>query len=253
MQQNAFKPEFISLERNNNILFYCGVRHSWNPNDLQFVFLKEAFSQFLKVSKDPMAVVEAQNWVILSDENETIRQGGESSFIAFLCKQKNIPVVCFEPSRGDEMNALLEKFSKEQIEYYYFARTVAQWHRLTEKTEIHSYVNRFLERDKKVTGWNDFDFSITHMGAIHKKLFGDRLDLNDAQFFQKIENPNREDNPLKEVVRASGAIRDDIVAKSIFESWWGGRDLFVVYGNGHTARHINRIQNFLNDRKKKTA
>jgi hypothetical protein len=248
MQNKTSDLEFISLKNKNSILFYCGVHHSWNPDDLQFPILKEKFISFLKESKNPTVVVETQHGTILSNEDETIQKGGEQSFMAFLCKQNNIPFFCFEPNRGEEMNALLERFTKEQIEYYYFARTVAQWHRLTEKPEIYSYLNRFLERDKKETGWDDFDFSIESLSNIHKKLFADDFNLQDRDFFQKIENPNREDNPLKEIVQASGNIRDDVVAKNIFSLWNNGQDVFVVYGNGHVKSHMDRIQFLLKNK-----
>lgn len=234
--------DFFSFTRNNAVLFYSGVEHSWDPQHPQFGLLREKFTEFLKVTKSsPLAVIEAQNWTVLSTEEETIQKGGEPSFIAFLCQQNNIPLVCFEPDRGEEMNSLLKEFSQEQIEYYYFARTIAQWYRLKEQPEINTYLNRFLDRDRRASGWQNFDFSIPHMAEIHKQFFGSAFDINDADFFRMIENPTREDNLLKEVVRASGSIRDDIVAQKIFKVWEQGRDLFVVYGRGHTKRHLDRL------------
>ncbi len=234
--------DFFSLKKNNAALFYIGGEHSWNPDHPQFDFLKEKFSEFLKIAKHPLAVVESCGWAVYATETEAITNGGEIGFVSFLCRQNNTPIVCFEPDRGEEMNALLKRFSKDEIEYYYFARTVAQWHRLTEKPDINNYLGRFLERDKSASGWNDFEFSVAHMGEVHTKLFGGNADLKNAEFFRKIENPMREDNPLKEVVRASGRFRDETVVKKILEAWSQKKDLFIVYGRGHMERHHALIQ-----------
>jgi hypothetical protein len=230
-------PYFFSLKSNSNVLFYLGVRHSWDPAHQQFNVIKERWMEFLKIAKHPFVVVESRGWKIHNTEMEAILRGGEIDFMAYLSHQSNVPIFCFEPERGKEMNALLKQFSKEQIEYYYFARIVAQWHRLTQKPDINSYLLPFLKRDKKVSGWNDFEFSIENIKKIHQQLFKTKLDFNDIEFFNKIENPTREDNPLKNIVRASGKYRDQTIIDGIKNTWHKGYDLFIVYGEGHARSH----------------
>ena len=230
-------PYFFSLKKNNTTLFYLGVRHSWDSTDRQFNFIKEKWIDFLKISKQPLAVVESRGWKTHNTETESILKGGEIDFMAYLCHQTNTPISCFEPDRGKEMNALLQQFSKEQIAYYYFARTVSQWHRLKQKPDIISYLSPFLQRHEKASGWNDFEFSIEHMKKIHQQFFKTELDFNDVEFFKKIESPTQEDNPFKDVVRASGKYRDQTVIKGIKDVWEKGYDLFIVYGEGHAASH----------------
>lgn len=237
-------PYFFSTKKNNHTLFYLGVRHSWDPADKQFIIIKEKFLDFLKIAKRPLVIVESRNWKISDTETDAIIKGGETDFMALLCYQNNIPIVCFEPDRGSEMNILLEQFSKEQIEYYYFARNIAQWHRLTQKPEINSYLLKFLQRDEKISNWHDFLFSIEHLKKIHKQFFGTELNFNDAEFFKKIENPTREDNPFKEVVRASGNYRDQTVVNGIKNFWIQGHDLFIVYGEGHARSHKKILRGY---------
>jgi len=237
-------PYFFSLIKNNSILFYLGVRHSWNPADKQFNAIKEKWAEFLKIAKNPLVVVESRGWKIYKTATEAILNGGEIDFMAYLCHEANIPISYFEPIRGSEMNALLKQFSKEQIEYYYFARTVSQWHRLTQKPDINSYLLPFLQRDKKASGWDDFEFSIENMGKTHQQLFKTNLNFDDAEFFKKIENPTREDNPLKEIVRASGKYRDQAIIDGIKNVWNQKHDLFIVYGEGHARSHEKTLQEY---------
>lgn len=117
-------PYFFSLTKNNSILFYLGVHHSWNPSEPQFKIIKEKWIDFLKIAKHPLVVVESRGWKIHIEETESIIKGGEIDFMAYLCHQTNVPIFCFEPKHGKEMNALLQQFSKEQIKYYYFARAI---------------------------------------------------------------------------------------------------------------------------------
>lgn len=232
-------PYFFTLKKDNTVLFYLGVRHSWNPTDPQFNIIKEKWTEFLKIAKRPFVVVESLGWKVCEaeTETETILKGGEINFMACLCHQSNVPISCFEPNRNSEMNALLQWFPKEQIAYYYFARVVAQWHRLTQKPNINSYLLPFLQRDKKASDWDDFEFSIENMKKIHRQFFKTELNFNDVEFFSKIENPTREDNPFKNVVRASGKYRDQTIIDGIKNVWNKGYDLFIVYGEGHASNH----------------
>ncbi|MCL5410384.1 MAG: hypothetical protein M1324_00830 [Patescibacteria group bacterium] len=243
MEISSNTPYFFSLENKGKLLFYLGVKHSWDPADSHFDFIKSKWNEFLSRVKNPFVVVES-NWRIHNTEVEAILQGGEIDFIAYHCNQKNIPISCFEPDRGSEMNFLLKQFSKERIEYYYFARNVSQWHRLTQKPDINPYLLSFLQRDKKVSGWDDFVFSIDHMKEIHRQFFGTELNFGDAEFFKKIENPTREDNPFKDLVRASGSYRDQTVVKNIKNVWDQDKDLFVIYGRGHALNHERLLRDF---------
>jgi len=237
-------PHFFSLKRSNVTLFYLGVQHSWNPTNPQFNFIKEKWKDFLKIAKNPLVVVESQGWKVYKTETEAILKGGEINFMAYLCHQANVHISCFEPDRGSEMNALLQQFSKEQIAYYYFARVVAQWHRLTQKPEINAYLSQFLQCDEKASDWNNFVFSIKQMKKIHQQFFKTRLNLNDADFFKKIENPTREDNPLKNVVRASGKYRDQTIIGGIKNVLDKKHDLFILYGKGHAHNHEKTLHDY---------
>jgi hypothetical protein len=233
-------PIFFSLKSvDGAILYYFGVQHSRDPKHPQFAFIKEKWNSFLNLAKASLAIGETKGWKnIPSSEMESIAQGGESLFLAFLANQASVSYVCFEPEIGGEMNSLLKNFSKEQVEYYYFARIAAQWHRLASKPSIEEYVAWNLKRDERVSGWKDFEFSIDHMKEIHMSFFGAALNLNDLDWFQKIANPTREDNPLKGVVCASGEYRDNAIIEGVKNAWLKDKnDVFMVYGSGHAKKY----------------
>lgn len=244
MSKNISSSSFFSFS-DGFVIFYIGANHTRDPQNQLFDFIREKWSEFLKRAKKPCAVVESRTRKPSKNEVDAIIDGGEIAFVTFLAHKAKVPVFCFEPPRSVEMNWLIQCFSKEEVEYYYFARIVAQWHRQNQKKNIEEYVLSFLERDRKASGWRDFKFSISHMREIHHSLFRSELDLGDADFFKKIENPIQEDNPLKDVVRASGRYRDSVIMDSVKKLINQKYDIFIVYGRGHAETHQKELENYI--------
>lgn len=239
---NIIDPVFFSLQRKGRTLFYLGIRHSWDAKDSQYEFINKKWDEIISLAKNPLAIVECIPGEICETKEESILKSGEIGFIGFLAKRDGIPMVCLEPSRNKEMNYLLNFFAKEQVEYYYFGRAVNQWQRLIKKPSIEEYLIPFLKRDKNASGWNDFEFSIENMKKVHKKLFSTEMDFNDVGHFSRVADPTKEDNILKEVVRASGDYRNKAIIDGI-KNAWKDKDIFVVYGRGHAVAHQKALEN----------
>lgn len=222
-------PLFFKLQKGERILFWLGIQHSSDPKHPQHVFIKEKWQEFTKEAKYPLAVVEHPLHVqeVHDIEEEAIINGGEVEFTGFLAKQIGAPVACFESDRHDEMNHLAQLFGKEKTEYYYFARVVAQWYRLKVHIPLEQYITSFLKRDADASDWIDFEFTIPHLENIHKTLFGSELDFSDKNQFLKTEDPTREDNSLREVVRACGEYRNKAIVNGVKQAW-EKNDIFIV-------------------------
>jgi len=231
---------FFKLQKNGHVLFWLGIQHSRDDTHPQFLALKNKWNVFLKCAHSPLVVLEYLDNSTYTDSKTAIHEAGEAAYMLFLSKLAKIPATCFEPDRHHEMNYLAGLFGRERVEYYYFARAVAQWYRIIKEGSIEKYVSPFLRRDQIASEWDDFDFSVTHMAHIHKNLFGNRLKLEDKKFFLKIEDPTRKDNPLQAVVRKSGAFRDDFVIQNV-KFAMRNNDIFMVYGRGHQKAHQKKI------------
>ena len=231
----------FTLQKSGHTLVWVGISHSRDDKNPQFSKLKNKWNAFVKSAHTPLVVLEYLDPRVHSSPGEAINTGGEAAFMTLLAKQANMEVVCFEPDLHLEMNYLAGLFGREKVEYYYFARVVAQWHRVIKNGGIEEYIGPFLRRNRQASEWDDFDFSVANMARIHKNLFGGKLDLNDKKFFLKIENPTREDNPLKAVVRRSTTFRDHMVIENV-KRMLKGRDVFMVYGHGHRESHERRLR-----------
>lgn len=229
-------PKFLKFERNGHVLYWLGIEHTRDNEHPQFKDIGRKWIEFLELVHSPVIITEHLGGGLFTTEAESIQKGGEVGFMKFLADKRGVPMRCLEPDRHDEMNHLAKLFGREKTEYYYFGRTVAQWHRVVCDKGVDEYLIQFLKRDENAADWLDFDFTIDHLKQIHKTLFGNELNLNDKKWFSKIENPTNEENPLKDVVRTSGVYRDTAVIESV-KSIWKDNDIFMVYGNCHRDAH----------------
>jgi hypothetical protein len=205
--------------------------------------LREYWGKFLEKTGKENAVVFIEGGLRKFDKNEEtiIKRNGEGGLITWLANVAGIPTHSPEPNRVEEMEALLQKFSKEEIAYYYFARSVHSRHRLDPKPEFEAYINKYLEGWKKI--WKDFDFSIENMKRIHKDIFGDEFNENEDRF--SYVNPTIEKSVINKVARACSTYRNVHVVSEILKFWQEGKNIFVVFGGSHAVMQEPALQKLL--------
>lgn len=242
-------PHFFKINRRGNILFCFGARHSFNPADPQFRALEKRWNEFLKRTKglNCLALVEGGLRPVAKTAAASIREGGEAHFITFLASRSGIETYCPEPPMTRERNSLLKQIKKEEVQYYYFARAVSQWHRSGKRTPLSSYILPFLRRDKRVSQWPDFDFSLKHMKVIHQSLFRGKFEEQNQSFFAAITDPTLSTTIINRVAASSSAFRDRFIVREI-KKLWNIHHLFIVYGRSHSFTHKPILRSFARSR-----
>ena len=231
-------PYVYKIQNRGQFLYYFGENHSFDPDDSQWVQVKNFWDDFIKNTENQKRIifVEAGRPLAKKTQDESILEAGGTGLVTFFASQLNIEVYCPEPNRAYEMCELEKQFSREEIEYYYFARIVNQWGRISSpRPKFEEYVSRFLERDKKNSGWSDFDFSYENLKTIHKKLFGTEFDFNDSNFFRELVTPVDLKTVINRVSRASGVIRENYIVNEISKYWDNGYSIFIEYGSSHAV------------------
>jgi len=231
-------PYIYKIQNKNQFLYYFGEKHSFNPDDAEWIKAKELWNEFVKNTENQKRIVFVEGGVIKAKENEAkaVSEAGGTGLITFLASKDGVNVYCPEPDRKYERTNLEKSFSKEEIQYYYFARLVAQWWRKQEqRPEFEEYINPYLKRDKETSGWNDFDFSLDNMKKVHKKLFGIDFDLNDKKFFQDITTPVILKTVINKVCRTCSTMRNEYIVNEILKYWNQGYSIFVEYGASHAV------------------
>lgn len=143
-------------------LYYFGVFHTNNPNHPQFERLVNQFNE-----TQPTIVFYEGPWRSLpTDPKQVIPRTGEAGFVQYLAQQSHIPTASLEPSRQDEINAMLQQFSPEQVKLFYVLRQVAElrdrWH-LTSETELRNAVMSILDR---FSAYDGLKTSITNVDEL---------------------------------------------------------------------------------------
>ncbi len=232
------KPYPFSIQSDHNALYYFGEGHSYDPYNEQWVEEKIFWQSFLKATEGQKRIVfvEGRKRSVINTEEQAILTDGGMGLATYLAHQEGIDTFCPEPDRTYEKNELIKQFSKEEVQYYYFARVVGQWNRKQEpRPDFEEYINGFLERDKNDSKWTDFDFSLNHMKEVHTVLFERDFDEHDNDFFYNVTNPVKLVTTINKVSRASTEIRDKYIVEQIQKYMNAGYSIFIQFGATHAV------------------
>ena len=173
---------------------------------------------------------------IINSKKESIEVGGEINYISFLSNKESIDMASPEPSPAYWFQALANKFSRDEVAYYDFARICYQWNKSNNKESFTEYIKSFLESNSRNSGWNDYDFSLEHFKGIHKQFFKTEFDENDEQFFYKILNPTTSYSVINKVSLADDeGVRDTFIFSEIEKYWKEGNNVFIIFGLQHAV------------------
>lgn len=231
-------PYKLLLKSGSNSLYYFGERHSFDPKNEQWIEEKEFWQDFLKNTTNQKRIIFTEGGIrpVEESEEQSILKHGGMGLATYLASQENIDTYSPEPSEKYERNELEKNFSKEEIQYYYFARIVYQWGLKEEpKPDFEEYVKTYLDSDKKESGWYDFDFSLESMKKIHNKLFNTPFNEKDTDFFYNIINPVVLKTVVNKVSRMSSDIRDRYIVSEIKKYISEGYSIFAQYGCSHVV------------------
>lgn len=247
MMTDISVPHFFKIKKSEQYLYYFGANHSHDPSDNQYTLIKKHWKDFVSKTnaKNSVVVIEGGLREVMKSEAEAIRRGAEANFITYLANKKGYKRICLEPGRQVEMKDLLKKYTKEEMQYYYFARVVNQWGGLPDKPKFEDYIKGFLVADKEESGWKDFDFSLENMKSIHKKLFKESFDERHTSFFYSIINPTFRSTRINAYSQDKGSTRDAYIVKAILEEWNKGNNLFIAFGYTHAIMHEPALKKLL--------
>ncbi len=231
-------PYTFSIKSGSNFLYYFGERHSFNPADTEWVEQRKFWNDFLWKTKDTKRIVFVEGGIPpieVSEEQSIIKHGG-MGLATYLARQEGIETYSPEPQGKYEREELEKEFSKDEIQYYYYARAVHQWGRMqNSELSFEKYINRYLDRDKEESGWAGFDFSLESMKKIHTSLFQAVFDENDTDFFYNIVNPVEQKTVINKVAAKSSGIRDTYIVGEIKKYILNGYSIFAQYGCSHVV------------------
>ncbi len=240
-------PHTFRIQKNGRYIFYFGAKHTFDPKDLQYKKISAHWNAFLKVTRrqNCIALIEGGERAVSKTKEQAIRDGGEMHYVAYLACKNGIRAFSPEPPAQYRYGKLLKKFSKKGVAYYDFALVCYQWNRYEKKPDFEKYANRYLESDKRDSGWKDFDFSQKNMIRIHGELFGSRFNKNDKKFFRDILDPLGKKSIINKIsLFEESGLRENYIVREIEKFWKKGMNIFIIYGASHAIRQEAAIRDF---------
>lgn len=232
-------PYVLKLQHREAHLLYFGEAHSNDPHFPQWNEVKKLWAEFLEVTDGTERIVFVEGGLPRlpkgCTESEAIHGDGGAGLGEWLARKAGIPVESPEPPESYERAELEKQFTRDEIQYYYFARVVLQWQRLVEpRMPFDTYIQAFLNADKKYANWEGYDFSLEHMKELHKRFTKIEFDLSDSKVFYDESNPANSKSVGGRVARAS-TMRDEYIAAQIVSKMKLGTSVFAIYGGGHVV------------------
>lgn len=233
-------PYVVEVQRNGQSLVFYGSEHTNSPEHPQFQDIEDRWNSFIANTAKPIALVEGRfdevSEAETKDRTKSITDGGEAQFVVYLARKDGKEVASPEPDRVWEANELAKEFGRDNVVFYYFIRQLGWWNRFTEKLNVQLEAKKMLELMEKSYKWDDVNFSIERMGAIHDELFGKPLSWDDTQWVYDITTPTPQDYVTNELARRSGELRDEYILEQIKKYWQEGKSPFLVFGSAHAIR-----------------
>jgi hypothetical protein len=101
-------------------------------------------------------------------------------------------------------------------------------------------MQHFADTHKRRTGWDGYDFSLSHMIELHDQTHDHSFSMNDLDCFKTSSNPDKSPVPDK-----LSAFRDQSIVQAIFDRWQEGYSIFIVYGSGHWVTQRGALETIL--------
>lgn len=241
IEKNGFvTPYIVEIHRSNKTLLFYGSEHTNNPAHAQFKDIKKRWKKFTVNTEKPIALVEGHFDEVsekeTEDEIKSIVAGGEAQFVVHLARADGVEVSSPEPEKVWEANELSKEFGREAVVFFYFVRQIAWWNGFTEKLDIQSEAKSMLALMKGLYKWEDVDFTLDRMTAVHEELFGKPVEWDNAQWIYDITTPATQEYVTNKLARRSGELRDSYILEQILKYWDNGRNMFLVFGSSHAIR-----------------
>ena len=218
-----------------NVLYFFGAQHTNNPDDDQFVKIKQTWDEFIEVTGSRKIIfVEGNTRELPEDYDESIKMYGETGAVYWLAKQANLEVVRLEPDDEYHRTSLCELFDPNLVAYTIIVQNLAGWFRHITETSFKEAITRVINRESKFSNIYGFIPTESWFEEKHREIF-DGQNLEDKDFLNKITDPNRSDTVINKVVSARSELRNQYIFSKITEAWDSGKSIFIIYGKGHLS------------------
>lgn len=213
------KPYIFDHER---LVFY-GAHHTNKVDDPQFADISARWQSF----KPTVALCEGRSRGMFINPL-FYRLGGKSEVqhLHELARRDNVRLLSLEPVYQDEVSALLQKWTPEQVALYFTMRVY--WGESGGKAN-EAFAQEMLEKRTNVEGLRGSLKTVADIDRVWKRDFAGEPDWRTLN-----EEPKR--GYLATISDDSRRVRGEHMARTILDLHRKGERVFAVVGSGHVIR-----------------
>lgn len=225
---------------------YIGSEHSHDINHPQFGIIQRYWEHWLdgKDSSNCIALIEGGTFDPSQSLEDATYENAERGFLAWKAKQENMQFDSPEPDDKQEIQHLLQEFSKEEIFHYYFIRDVVQWYWIDSRPDFHEHFG-FIPRMPERYGIENYELTLEKLKDIHKDITGQEFDPEDIYFLKRLGSSSYDKAITNKIAARSVAFRDQHIVEEIEKHWNKGKNIFSVYGFSHVEEQEDRLKQLL--------
>ncbi|MBB1178054.1 hypothetical protein DSM05_02650 [Pseudomonas sp. FW305-3-2-15-E-TSA4] len=216
-------------------LTFVGVKHSRDPDDSQFVMIKETFAR----ARPTLVFYVGPDRGIGTDGPGTIRTRGESGFVRWLASDADLPTRSLEPPPIDLFIGLTENYPPDQVELFFVLREAA---RLRDREGLQGpalddAVSSLLSRLQSAVGAMALPFAtIEELDAAYATYWADGTDWRSApgSWFDPTADDEQTGGRFMATLNAASSERRNVfMYRALATATRSGERVYAAVGRNH--------------------
>ena len=240
MDMETYMKELVNIHRrpyiyeikskNKGKAIIVGVNHLNDPSNSQF----DSIRHYWNLYNPSVALVEGRMGFFINGIQNPIEEYGESGLSSSLAKTKNIDLYTWEPTRENEIEALIKIYPSKKLAMFYSLRPFfgipIEERKDSPEKKLQKLIDERTDYEQlknSITKWEEID-------SIWKKDFPDS---DWRSFSSDYGFPGY----LHDIWNSSNLFRDEHMVKIILELINKDETVFVTMGSSHAPRIENTL------------
>jgi len=172
-----------------------------------------------------------------TNEEEAIQRGAEMGFVSYIANKKNIQIASNDPS-PQKCIPYIKNLSGKDFTFLYFVLRV---YKSVQKNKPEEKISQLIDRFKKNSLWDSYDYSFRKFKKIFKKILGEGF--SPQKNYTKHFNPNLKYSRLNFATYQLNILRDNFTMQKIFNSLIKYKRIFIIKGSHHLLNCQKELDN----------
>ena len=228
-------PEPYLIELDN--LLYIGSYHTQDPNDPELALIEAKWTEF----QPTIALAESTLGLYVGTYPNTVKFFGEPAAVYEMARRHNTPIYTIDPAREDEINALRQQFSDEQLLIFFSLRSYMGQRQKTDITGAETILQRALDRNCERMVLNPCP--LADVATFTARFAADFPDVADWRTLpETAAYPADEGTYLNLIAAASSQYRDEHMIQVLSDLVDKGERVLAVVGSSHVVMQEERLR-----------